>query len=104
MARQRRTPRPSAVPLDPETRRARNRAIRDSIAANRSKRLAIAEAMARHYGLKAGDRILDVCCGKGFLLYEFTRAVPGVEVTPSAWARERTKRSGCESCSSSRNQ
>ena len=42
--------------------------------------LPIAEAMARHYGLKAGDRILDVCCGKGFLLHEFTRAVPGVEV------------------------
>ncbi|HEY0832488.1 MAG TPA: methyltransferase domain-containing protein [Azospirillum sp.] len=42
--------------------------------------LPIAEAMARHYGLKAGDRILDVGCGKGFLLHEFTRAVPGVEV------------------------
>jgi protein-L-isoaspartate(D-aspartate) O-methyltransferase len=36
--------------------------------------------MATHYGIKAGDRILDVGCGKGFLLYEFTRAVPGVEV------------------------
>lgn len=42
--------------------------------------LPVAEAMAEHYGLKPGDRILDVCCGKGFLLYEFTRAVPGVEV------------------------
>jgi SAM-dependent methyltransferase len=40
----------------------------------------MAEAMAKHYGLKAGDRILDVGCGKGFLLYEFTQAVPGVEV------------------------
>jgi ubiquinone/menaquinone biosynthesis C-methylase UbiE len=36
--------------------------------------------MAKHYGLKAGDRILDVGCGKGFLVHEFTRAVPGVEV------------------------
>jgi protein-L-isoaspartate(D-aspartate) O-methyltransferase len=36
--------------------------------------------MAKHYGLKAGDRILDVGCGKGFLLHEFTRAVPGVHV------------------------
>jgi protein-L-isoaspartate(D-aspartate) O-methyltransferase len=40
----------------------------------------VAEDMANHYGLKPGDRILDVGCGKGFLLYEFMQAVPGVEV------------------------
>ncbi len=40
----------------------------------------LAERLARHYGLKAGDRILDVGCGKAHLLYEFTQAVPGVEV------------------------
>ena len=40
----------------------------------------IAKAMARHYGLKAGDTILDIGCGKGFLLYEFTQEVPGVRV------------------------
>ena len=40
----------------------------------------VAEAMARHYGLKAGDRVLDVGCGKGYLLYEFTQVVPGIEV------------------------
>lgn len=40
----------------------------------------VAEAMAAHYGLKAGNRILDVGCGKAFLLYEFTQVVPGLEV------------------------
>jgi protein-L-isoaspartate(D-aspartate) O-methyltransferase len=40
----------------------------------------VADAMAKHYGLKAGDKILDVGCGKAYLLYEFTQAVPGVEV------------------------
>ena len=41
---------------------------------------AVAEDMARHYGLKSGDRILDVGCGKAFLLYEFTQVVPGIVV------------------------
>jgi SAM-dependent methyltransferase len=40
----------------------------------------IAEKMVQHYGLKASMRILDVGCGKGFLLYEFTQVVPGIEV------------------------
>jgi ubiquinone/menaquinone biosynthesis C-methylase UbiE len=40
----------------------------------------MAEDMARHYGLQPGDRILDVGCGKGYLLHEFTQVVPGVEV------------------------
>lgn len=40
----------------------------------------VAERMAAHYGLKPGDRILDVGCGKAYLLYEFTQVVPGVEV------------------------
>lgn len=40
----------------------------------------VAEAMVRHYGLKAGQRILDVGCGKAFLLYELMQAAPGLEV------------------------
>ena len=40
----------------------------------------VAEAMAAHYKLKPGSSILDVGCGKGFLLYEFTQVVPGIKV------------------------
>lgn len=40
----------------------------------------VAERIAAHYGLKAGDRLLDIGCGKAFLLYEFTQVVPGIEV------------------------
>jgi SAM-dependent methyltransferase len=54
----------------------------------------IARDMAKHYGLKAGDRVLDIGCGKAFLLYELMRAVPGIEVSGldvSAYAIEHAK-------------
>ncbi len=42
--------------------------------------LKVAKALADHYGLKTGDQILDVGCGKGFLLYDLTQVVPGIKV------------------------
>lgn len=41
----------------------------------------VAEEMAAHYRLEPGMSVLDVGCGKGFLLYELTQVVPGLKVT-----------------------
>jgi protein-L-isoaspartate(D-aspartate) O-methyltransferase len=54
----------------------------------------VAEAMAAHYRLGPESRILDVGCGKAFLLYEFTQVVPGISVAGidiSAYAIENGK-------------
>ena len=40
----------------------------------------VAQAIADYYKLKAGDKVLDVGCGKAFLLYELTQVVPGIEI------------------------
>lgn len=41
---------------------------------------AVARRLAEHYGLKAGQRVLDVGCGKGFLLHDLASAVPGLKI------------------------
>lgn len=41
---------------------------------------AVADALVAHYELEPGQRVLDVGCGKGFLLYDLSQAVPGLEV------------------------
>ncbi len=40
----------------------------------------VAEEMIEHYKLKPDARILDIGCGKGFLLFELQKLLPGLEV------------------------
>lgn len=39
----------------------------------------VAEDFVKHFGLKAGDRVLDVGCAKGFLVKDLMKACPGLE-------------------------
>lgn len=40
----------------------------------------VAEDMVKYYGLKSGQRVLDIGCGKGFFLYDLKLVLPGIEV------------------------
>lgn len=40
----------------------------------------LAQALIDRYGIKPGMSVLDVGCGKGFLLYEFTQLVPDLTI------------------------
>ncbi len=54
----------------------------------------VAENIAKHYGLADDARILDVGCGKAFLLYEFTQVLPAAQVAGidvSAYAIDNAK-------------
>ena len=40
----------------------------------------VAKKMSEFYNLSSESKILDIGCGKGYLLYDFTKVVPGISV------------------------
>jgi ubiquinone/menaquinone biosynthesis C-methylase UbiE len=42
--------------------------------------IAVAEDFCKHWGLKAGDRIIDIGCAKGFLMKDLLKVCPGLLV------------------------
>ena len=40
----------------------------------------VARAMVEHYDLPEKPKILDIGCGKGFLLYDFLKVIPDAEI------------------------
>ena len=40
----------------------------------------VAKAMTEHYSLTAKSKILDIGCGKGYLLYDFLKILPDAEI------------------------
>ncbi len=54
----------------------------------------VAEKLIEEYSLKDGAKILDIGCGKAFLLYEFKRLLPNAEIVgfdSSKYALENAK-------------
>ena len=54
----------------------------------------VAERLAEHYQLQKGQKVLDVGCGKAYLLYELTRVIPGLSIKGidvSSYALEHAK-------------
>tara|TARA_B100000965_G_scaffold375363_1_gene367358 strand:- start:9 stop:674 length:666 start_codon:yes stop_codon:yes gene_type:complete len=40
----------------------------------------VAKKLIKHYNIKDGDRVLDIGCGKGYLLYEIYKINPKIKV------------------------
>lgn len=40
----------------------------------------VAEDMIKQYGLRSGQRVLDIGCGKGFFLYDLKSLIPNMEI------------------------
>lgn len=40
----------------------------------------VAEDLVKHYNLKPGDSVLDIGCGKGFLLYDLKQIIPELKI------------------------
>lgn len=41
----------------------------------------VAEDLIKHYNLKAGNSVLDIGCGKGFLLYDLKQIIPDLKIS-----------------------